>query len=70
MLAPSGVLENYQPQLITIDASSAESQSAEEASQKLLQDERIEKDTVTFILKNFFSLDENTLKSWGPIDFA
>ncbi|CAK02173.1 class I SAM-dependent methyltransferase [Bartonella tribocorum] len=70
LLDPSGVLENYQPRLITIDDFSAEGQSAEEAWQKLLQDERIEKDTVTFMNENFFSLDDATLKSWGPIDFA
>ncbi|WP_244979439.1 DUF2087 domain-containing protein [Bartonella queenslandensis] len=70
MLDPSGVLENYQPRLISIDDFSAEGQSAEEAWQKLLQDDGIEKDTVTFINENFFSLDKSTLKSWGPIDFA
>ncbi|WP_019220194.1 DUF2087 domain-containing protein [Bartonella florencae] len=70
LLDPSGVLENYQPRLITIDDFSVDSQSAEEAWQKLLQDKRIEKDTVTFIHENFFSLNESTLKSWGPIDFA
>ncbi|WP_254493853.1 DUF2087 domain-containing protein [Bartonella sp. B1099] len=70
LLDPSGVLENYQPQLITIDDFSGEGQSAEEAWQKLLQDERIEKDTITFIHENFFSLDDATFKSWGPIDFA
>ncbi|PIT68162.1 DUF2087 domain-containing protein [Bartonella tribocorum] len=70
LLDPSGVLENYQPRLITVDDFSAKGQSAEEAWQKLLQDERIEKDTVTFMNENFFSLDESTLKSWGPIDFA
>ncbi|WP_142417156.1 DUF2087 domain-containing protein [Bartonella massiliensis] len=70
LLDPSGILENYQPQLITIDDFSAEGQSAEEAWQKLLKDDNIEKDTVTFIHENFFSLDDETLKSWGPIDFA
>ncbi|WP_273721862.1 MULTISPECIES: class I SAM-dependent methyltransferase, partial [unclassified Bartonella] len=70
LLDPSGVLENYQPRLITIDDFSAEGQSAEQAWQKLLQDELIEKDMVTFIHENFFSLDDETLKSWGPIDFA
>ncbi|WP_208442338.1 class I SAM-dependent methyltransferase, partial [Bartonella raoultii] len=70
LLDPSGVLENYQPRLITIDDFSVDSQSAEEAWQKLLQDERIEKDTITFIHENFFSLDDAMLKSWGPIDFA
>lgn len=55
--------------MITIDDFSAEGQSAEEAWQKLLQD-GIEKDMVTFIHENFFSLDDETLKSWGPIDFA
>lgn len=70
LLDPSGVLENYQPRLITIDDFSAEGQSAEQAWQKLLQDEDIEKDTVTFIHENFFSLDDETLQSWGPIDFA
>ncbi|EJF84899.1 hypothetical protein MCU_00007 [Bartonella elizabethae Re6043vi] len=70
LLDPSGVLENYQPQLITIDDFSGDSQSAKEAWQKLLQDEDIEKDMVTFIHENFFSLDDATLKSWGPIDFA
>lgn len=70
LLDPSGVLENYQPRLITIDDFSGDSQSAEEAWQKLLKDEDIEKDMVTFIHENFFSLDDATFKSWGPIDFA
>ncbi|WP_375618739.1 MULTISPECIES: DUF2087 domain-containing protein [unclassified Bartonella] len=69
LLDPSGIPENYEPRLITIDDFSAEGQSAEEAWQKLLQD-GIEKDMVTFIHENFFSLDDETLKSWGPIDFA
>ncbi|WP_375651426.1 DUF2087 domain-containing protein [Bartonella sp. AA78NXGY] len=69
LLDPSGILENYEPRLITIDDFTVEGQSAEEAWQKLLQD-GIEKDMVTFIHENFFSLDESTLKSWGPIDFA
>ncbi len=69
LLDPSGIPENYEPRLITIDDFSAESQSAEEAWQKLLQG-GIEKDTVTFIHENFFSLDESTLKSWGAIDFV
>ncbi|WP_375692502.1 DUF2087 domain-containing protein [Bartonella sp. AP4SXKL] len=69
LLDPSGILENYEPRLITIDDFTVEGQSAEEAWQKLLQD-GIEKNMVTFIHENFFSLDESTLKSWGPIDFA
>ncbi|WP_375642630.1 MULTISPECIES: DUF2087 domain-containing protein [unclassified Bartonella] len=69
LLDPSGIPENYEPRLITIDDFSAEGQSAEEAWQKLLQD-GIEKNMVTFIHENFFSLDDETLKSWGPIDFA
>ncbi|WP_375626863.1 DUF2087 domain-containing protein [Bartonella sp. MU37NMGALS] len=69
LLDPSGILENYEPRLITIDDFTVEGQSAEEAWQKLLQD-GIEKDMVTFIHENFFSLDDETLKSWGPIDFA
>ncbi|WP_375638866.1 MULTISPECIES: DUF2087 domain-containing protein [unclassified Bartonella] len=69
LLDPSGILENYEPRLITIDDFTVEGQSAEEAWQELLQS-GIEKDTVTFIHENFFSLDESTLKSWGPIDFA
>ncbi|WP_156851695.1 DUF2087 domain-containing protein [Bartonella refiksaydamii] len=69
LLDPSGIPENYQPRLITIDDFSAEGQSAEEAWQKLLQG-GIEKETVTFINENFFSLNENMLKSWAPIDFA
>ncbi|MET3590460.1 hypothetical protein ABID23_001571 [Bartonella silvatica] len=58
------------PRLITIDDFSVEGQLAEEAWQKLFQDDNIEKDTVTFMNENFFSLDESTLKSWGPINFA
>ncbi|WP_375643751.1 MULTISPECIES: DUF2087 domain-containing protein [unclassified Bartonella] len=69
LLDPSGILENYEPRLITIDDFSAEGQSAEEAWQELLQD-GIEKNMVTFIHENFFSLDDETLKSWGPIDFV
>ncbi|WP_375609715.1 MULTISPECIES: DUF2087 domain-containing protein [unclassified Bartonella] len=69
LLDPSGIPENYEPRLITIDDFTVEGQSAEEAWQRLLKD-GIEKDTVTFINENFFSLDERTLKSWGPIDFA
>ncbi|WP_375671304.1 DUF2087 domain-containing protein [Bartonella sp. CL434QHHD] len=69
LLDPSGILENYEPRLITIDDFTVEGQSAEEAWQKLLQD-GIEKNMVTFIHENFFSLDESTLKSWAPIDFA
>ncbi|WP_375706452.1 MULTISPECIES: DUF2087 domain-containing protein [unclassified Bartonella] len=69
LLDPSGILENYEPRLITIDDFTVEGQSAEEAWQELLQG-GIEKDTVTFIHENFFSLDDETLKSWGPIDFA
>ncbi|WP_375696573.1 DUF2087 domain-containing protein [Bartonella sp. AP331QHHD] len=69
LLDPSGIPENYEPRLITIDDFTVEGQSAEEAWQKLLQD-GIEKDMVTFIHENFFSLDDETLKSWGPIDFA
>ncbi|WP_375630548.1 MULTISPECIES: DUF2087 domain-containing protein [unclassified Bartonella] len=69
LLDPSGILENYEPRLITIDDFTVEGQSAEEAWQKLLQD-GIEKDMVTFIHENFFSFDDETLKSWGPIDFA
>ncbi|WP_375647722.1 DUF2087 domain-containing protein [Bartonella sp. CR84HXZ] len=69
LLDPSGIPENYEPQLITIDDFTAKGQSAEEVWQELLKD-GIKKDTVTFINENFFSLDESTLKSWGPIDFA
>ncbi|WP_375660243.1 DUF2087 domain-containing protein [Bartonella sp. CL74QHWL] len=69
LLDHSGILENYEPRLITIDDFTVEGQSAEEAWQKLLQD-GIEKNMVTFIHENFFSLDESTLKSWAPIDFA
>ncbi|WP_409360926.1 DUF2087 domain-containing protein [Bartonella heixiaziensis] len=69
LLDPSGIPENYEPQLITIDDFTAEGQSAEEVWQELLKD-NVKKDTVTFINENFFSLDESTLKSWAPIDFA
>ncbi|WP_375653319.1 class I SAM-dependent methyltransferase [Bartonella sp. MR110HLJHH] len=69
LLDPSGIPENYEPQLITIDDFTAKGQSAEEVWQELLKD-NVKKDTVTFINENFFSLDESTLKSWGPIDFA
>ncbi|WP_338023020.1 DUF2087 domain-containing protein [Bartonella taylorii] len=69
MLDPSGIPENYEPRLITIDDFTAKGQSAEEAWQELLKDS-VKKDTVTFINENFFSLDESTLKSWAPIDFA
>ncbi|MCZ2159208.1 DUF2087 domain-containing protein [Bartonella sp. 220] len=69
LLDPSGIPETYEPRLITIDDFTAEGQSAEEAWQQLLN-ANIEKNTVTFINENFFSLDESVLKSWQPIDFA
>lgn len=69
LLDPSGIPENYEPRLITIDDFTAEGQSAEEAWRELFKYD-IEKDTITFINENFFSLDESTLKSWAPIDFV
>ncbi|WP_375659528.1 hypothetical protein [Bartonella sp. MR30HLJHH] len=39
MLDPSGISENYEPRLITIDDFSAEGQSAEEVWQELLKDD-------------------------------
>ncbi|MGT0196848.1 DUF2087 domain-containing protein [Burkholderia pyrrocinia] len=69
LLDPTGIPDNYQPKLITIDDFAAEGSSAEEAWDSLKIHE-IDRHLVTFVNRNFYALDESTIESWGPIDIA
>jgi predicted O-methyltransferase YrrM len=69
LLDPTGIPQTYQPKLFTIDDFTAEGSSAEDAWNSL-RSKRIDESIVTFIQRNFFSLDASTIASWGPIDIA
>jgi len=69
LLDPTGIPDNYQPRLITIDDFTAEGSSAEEAWDAL-KNHDVDEGLVTFVKSNFYALDEATIASWGAIDIA
>ena len=69
LLDPTGIPDNYQPRLITIDDFTAEGSSAGEAWDAL-KDHDVDEHLVTLVKSNFYALDETTIASWGAIDIA